>query len=190
MTTASEPPSQPPIPATPRFKIELEFVLALANPDYLQYLGVTTPHLFNPSEDADTANSTASAPHSNANSSSKKDKGSSNSDAACFARYLKYLLDYWRTPAYAQYLTHPAATIRNLELLQNEQFRRDITHPALRERLAEGFAGFAPYVPPLPEQAQDGQSAEGTDQTNGDGNNNAAPNAGGINGVAAVGSAV
>jgi len=183
MTTSSEPPSQPPIPPTPRFQIELEFVLALANPDYLQYLGVTTPHLFNPSEDTDTANAKPSAPHSKSTPSLKAKKDNSNSDAICFARYLKYLLDYWRTPEYAQYLTHPAATIRNLELLQNEQFRRDITHPALRERLAEGFAGFAPYVPPVQEQAQDSEAAEDADQTNGDGNSVA-----GRNGVAAGGS--
>ncbi|KAK5089303.1 Mediator of RNA polymerase II transcription subunit 31 [Exophiala xenobiotica] len=127
--------------ATPRFKIELEFVLALANPQYLQHLGVTMPHLFNPSE-------------------TKKD--SDNPDAACFARYLKYLLDYWRLPEYSQYLTHPAATIRNLELLQNEQFRRDITHPALVEKLVEGFAGFAPYQP-----QQDGVVVNATDRAEG-----------------------
>jgi len=46
-----------------------------------------------------------------------------------------------------------------------EQFRRDITHPALRERLAEGFAGFAPYVAPVQEQARDGEQAEATGET-------------------------
>jgi len=160
MASAAETPSQTPIPATRRFKIELEFVLALANPDYLQYLGVTMPHLFNPSENTNNTKPAAFG--------AKSKKDSDNSDAACFARYLEYLLNYWRKPEYSQYLTHPAATIRNLELLQNEQFRRDITHPALRERLAEGFAGFAPYVPPVPEQQpQDGEPGEGTGEANG-----------------------
>ncbi len=171
MATPPKTPSQPPVPATPRFRLELEFVLALANPDYLQYLGVTMPHLFNPSD-----NASASKPLKQ-----KKDDDDDNSDAACFARYLNYLLDYWRTPEYSQYLTHPAATIRNLELLQNGHFRRDITHPALRERLAEGFAGFAPYAPPVQEPGQDAEPAETTGEANG-----ATTEATGTNGVMAA----
>lgn len=164
MASATATPSQPPVTATPRFKIELEFVLALANPQYLQHLGVTMPHLFNPSEN-------------NNSHKIKSKKDEDNSDAACFARYLKYLLDYWRKPEYSQYLTHPAATIRNLELLQNEQFRRDITHPALVEKLVEGFAGFAPY-----QSQQDGEVANATDRAEGAGNDAAT----GINGTTAA----
>jgi len=158
MASAAAAPSQPPVAATPRFKIELEFVLALANPQYLQHLGVTMPHLFNPSTNTNTI-------------PSKSTKDEDNSDAACFARYLQYLLDYWRTPEYSQYLTHPAATIRNLELLQNEQFRRDITHPALVEKLVEGFAGFAPYQPAAQEQPEQDGAANGTSGADGAGTN-------------------
>ena len=46
-----------------------------------------------------------------------------------FARYLSYLYSYWRTPEYSQYLTYPGATLRNLELLQQEQFRKDLIRP-------------------------------------------------------------
>ncbi|KAK5046716.1 suppressor of hpr1 [Exophiala bonariae] len=105
-----------PAPLSHRFTLELEFVLCLANPQYLQYLAVTYPHLLNqPQHSADPE----------------------NSDAACFARYLKYLYSYWRTPEYVQYLTHPGATLRNLELLQQEQFRKDVIRPDVIMKLYE-----------------------------------------------------
>lgn len=162
MSAVQEVPSEPPVLANPRFELELEFVSSLANPAYLQYLAVTYPNLFNPSETA-----------AKTNSSKKTAKNDDNSDAACFARYVKYLLDYWRTPEYARYLTHPAATIRNLELLQNERFRRDIARPDVIARLTEGFKGVAEYEPLEQSQTQTGDldaSGEGLAQVDANGN--------------------
>lgn len=172
MAAPTTDPSKPPTPATHRFQLELEFVLSLANPAYLQYLGVTMPHLFNPSENTSKMKTT----NSSANSKTMKDDN--NSDSACFARYLKYLYDYWRTPEYSQYLTHPAATLRNLELLQHDQFRRDVTRPDVAQMLAEGFAGYASYQPSTTEEEgqPNGETAE-----NGEG----APQAIGENGKVA-----
>ncbi|KIV79864.1 hypothetical protein PV11_07406 [Exophiala sideris] len=111
--------TRPPAPLSHRFTLELEFVLCLANPHYLQYLAVNYPHLLNK----------PTASHSSIDIE--------ESDAARFARYLNYLYDNWRTPQYAKYLTHPGATLRNLELLQQEQFRRDIIRPDVVAKLLE-----------------------------------------------------
>ena len=109
----------PPTALSHRFTLELEFVLCLSNPQYLQYLAVRFPHLLNKP------------------ATSRSPKDGEDSEAARFARYLKYLHDYWRTPQYAQYLTHPGATLRNLELLQQEQFRKDLIRPDVIARLFE-----------------------------------------------------
>ncbi|KIY01388.1 uncharacterized protein Z520_02940 [Fonsecaea multimorphosa CBS 102226] len=109
----------PPTALSHRFTLELEFVLCLSNPLYLQYLALNFPHLLN--KPATSQNPTEA----------------DNSDAARFARYLKYLYNYWRTPEYAKYLTHPGATLRNLELLQQEQFRKDIIRPDVIAKLFE-----------------------------------------------------
>ncbi|KAJ0123223.1 hypothetical protein N8I77_010280 [Diaporthe amygdali] len=45
-----------------------------------------------------------------------------------FVEYLKYL-QYWSKPPYLKYLTYPGPTLKNLELLQQERFRRDIISP-------------------------------------------------------------
>ena len=108
----------PPTAASPRFILELEFVLSLSNPYYLSHLAVTYPHLLNPP--------------------TTDDSPSSDSDASRFASYLAYLYTYWRTPAYSKYLTHPGAVLRSLELLQQERFRRDIIRPDVIARLLEG----------------------------------------------------
>lgn len=131
-----ESQAEPPTKASPRFEIELDFVSCLANPSYLQYLSVTYPNLFIQQE-----------------TTSATKNSDDNSDATCFVRYLKYLLEYWRKPEYIQYLTHPAATIRNLELLQIEQFRKDIVRPDIIAKLTEGFAGVGEYVPPSADEA-------------------------------------
>ncbi|KAH0844165.1 hypothetical protein AYO21_11520 [Fonsecaea monophora] len=112
-------PGIPPAALSHRFTLELEFVLCLSNPLYLQYLALNFPHLLN-------------KPATSQNASEGDD-----SDAARFARYLKYLYNYWRTPEYAKYLTHPGATLRNLELLQQEQFRKDIIRPDVIAKLFE-----------------------------------------------------
>ena len=107
-------PSSPPTPISARFTLELEFVLCLSHPGYLQHLALAYPHLLNlPATKSSTAQT----------------KEDSDSDAAKFARYLAYLYSYWRTPEYSQYLTYPGATLRNLELLQQEQFRKDLIRP-------------------------------------------------------------
>jgi hypothetical protein len=105
-----------PDPLSPRFTIELEFVLCLSNPQYLQYLAGTYPQLLNLPRNA---------------------AANEDSDAAKFRRYLAYLYNYWRTPEYSKYLTHPGAVLRNLELLQNERFRKDIIRPDVISRLFE-----------------------------------------------------
>ncbi|PKS12086.1 hypothetical protein jhhlp_001382 [Lomentospora prolificans] len=53
-----------------------------------------------------------------------------------FVAYLDYLL-YWSRPPYVKYLTYPGPTLRHLELLQQERFRRDILSPDLVQRLLE-----------------------------------------------------
>ncbi|KIW50035.1 hypothetical protein PV05_11659 [Exophiala xenobiotica] len=116
---ASMDATTPPTPLSHRFTLELEFVLCLANPHYLQYLAVNYPHLLN-------------KPAASHNSSDFED-----SDAARFARYLRYLYGYWRTPQYAKYLTHPGATLRNLELLQQEKFCKDMIRPDVIAKLFE-----------------------------------------------------
>jgi mediator of RNA polymerase II transcription subunit 31 len=112
--------TEPPAPLSARFTLELEFVLCLANPAYLSYLAQNFPHLLNKPADSTLDD---------------------DSDAAKFARYLKYLYEYWKTPQYAQYLTYPGAALRNLELLQQEQFRKDIIRPDVIEKLLVVEAG-------------------------------------------------
>nr|OQO24440.1 hypothetical protein B0A51_10159 [Rachicladosporium sp. CCFEE 5018] len=57
-----------------------------------------------------------------------------------FIAYLKYLL-YFTQPEYLVYLTYPGPTLKNLELLQHEDFRRDLLNPGLIERMVnEGIA--------------------------------------------------
>jgi len=46
-------------------------------------------------------------------------------DQPAFVAYLSYL-QYWTTPEYVKYLTYPGPTIRHLELLQNERFRKEV----------------------------------------------------------------
>ena len=133
--------------------MELEFVTSLANPDYIQYLATTSPHLF-PQE-----------PATSDKSASKKTAADDNSDSACFARYLKYLHDYWRKPEYAQYLSHPAATLRNLELLQNEQFRRDVVRQDVIDALRTGFRGVG-EVTGAQAQSAEGEVAQGAAEEN------------------------
>lgn len=113
---------QPPARNDPRFEMELEFVLSLSNPAYLSHLALTYPHLLTPKSE---------------NSARKQSSESmlSDSEADQFARYLAYLYAYWRTPEYSQYLTHPGATLRALELLQQEAFRRDVIIPGVTQAL-------------------------------------------------------
>ena len=55
-----------------------------------------------------------------------------------FIAYLKYLL-YWTEPQYVRYLSYPGPTLKALELLQQDNFRRDILRPEIVGRLAEGL---------------------------------------------------
>jgi mediator of RNA polymerase II transcription subunit 31 len=118
---APESPPKPAVPqiTNPRFTLELEFVLSLANPHYLSHLATTYPHLLGIS----------SSPSQSAN-----DRASS-SDAQAFAAYLAYLYDYWKRPEYVQFLTHPGATLRALRLLQEESFRHAVIRPQVVEDL-------------------------------------------------------
>ncbi|PVH94654.1 SOH1-domain-containing protein [Periconia macrospinosa] len=51
-----------------------------------------------------------------------------------FVAYLGYL-QYFKEPQYSKYLHHPGPTLRTLELLQNERFRRDVMSPELVNNL-------------------------------------------------------
>ena len=133
----------PPNPSNPRFTLELEFVLSLANPHYLSHLAVTYPHLLGISSSSSTSSS-SSAPLSRSKSTSDPAK---SPDAQAFAAYLAYLYDYWRRPEYVQFLTHPGATLRALRLLQEESFRTAVIRPQVIEALLgdgqEGGEGTA-----------------------------------------------
>lgn len=80
--------------------ILFQFVQALGNPQYLNYLA-SRKFLTNPA----------------------------------FVAYLDYL-QYWTKPPYLKYLTYPTATLKMLELLQQEKFRQDIISPDLANALA------------------------------------------------------
>ncbi|RAL09048.1 mediator of RNA polymerase II transcription subunit 31 [Aspergillus homomorphus CBS 101889] len=148
-----QPP--PPTLTNPRFTLELEFVSSLANPYYLSHLAVTYPNLLGISQStdepdpADTTNPTAS---------------SRDPDATAFAAYLAYLYSYWKTPEYAQFLTHPGATLRALRLLQEENFRRDVIRPDVVEALAGNGVGMSQEVP-----MEEGEKAKGEEQQDGNG---------------------
>ena len=116
----TDSPNKSPKSTSPRFTLELEFVLSLSNPYYLSHLALAYPHLLN-------------KPASTSNKSSTEED-----DATRFASYLKYLYQYWKTPEYSRFLTHPGAVLRNLELLQQDRFRKDIIRPDLIVRLLEG----------------------------------------------------
>lgn len=137
MATATT--SEQPAPVSARFTMELEFVLCLAVPGYLLHLAHSFPHLLVPP---------ATLP---------LNVKPEESDAARFARYLKYLYDYWRKPEYAQYLTHPGTVLRNLELLQQEQFRKDLVNPNMRHQVAYGLE----LVDPPPTQTTNGTAEQG-----------------------------
>ncbi|OAX80728.1 hypothetical protein ACJ72_04933 [Emergomyces africanus] len=125
---AQENPPDPPIPnlENPRFTLELEFVLSLANPHYISHLAVTYPHLLGVS---------ASSASSSSRAAEEASSFTPTSDAQSFAAYLSYLYSYWKRPEYVQFLTHPGATLRALRLLQDESFRQAVIRPQVIEAL-------------------------------------------------------
>lgn len=118
-----------------RFTLELEFVLSLSNPYYLQHLATAYPYLFTSSTTSET-------------------------DASKFAAYLSYLYAYWRTPEYANYLTHPGATLNMLRLLQEERFRAEVGRPDVVAALLGGGS----KVESAGDDAVDGERADGVDE--------------------------
>ena len=60
-----------------------------------------------------------------------------------FVAYLEYLL-YWTKPPYVQYLSYPGPTLKALELLQQEEFRKNILRPEVVSQLAEAFLSGMP----------------------------------------------
>ncbi|KAF2249101.1 mediator of RNA polymerase II transcription subunit 31 [Trematosphaeria pertusa] len=61
-----------------------------------------------------------------------------------FVAYLGYL-QYFKQPKYAKYLHHPGPTLRALELLQQERFRREILSPNLMNYMTiEGLKNAVP----------------------------------------------
>ncbi|TKA77018.1 hypothetical protein B0A55_01954 [Friedmanniomyces simplex] len=57
-------------------------------------------------------------------------------DDPAFIAYLAYL-EYFRSPEYLKFLLYPAPTLRALELLQQEQFRKDAVNPAVIDALSQ-----------------------------------------------------
>ncbi|KAG8631273.1 hypothetical protein KVT40_000413 [Elsinoe batatas] len=57
-------------------------------------------------------------------------------DSPEFVAYLKYL-QYFKEPKYIKYLSYPGSTLKALELLQQEQFRKDILIPETVNRMYE-----------------------------------------------------
>jgi len=98
-----------------RFEIELEFVQCLANPHYLLHLATLT-----------TSNSASVASAASIPLLSHQP----------FIEYLSYL-QYFTQPPYVKYLTYPGPTLKNLELLQNERFRKEVLNPNVVAQLVE-----------------------------------------------------
>lgn len=123
--------NQPPPPSltNPRFTLELEFVLSLANPYYLSHLAISFPNLLGTSTVDEKGDD---------NANEETTSSASGKEARTFQAYLAYLYSYWKTPEYAQFLTHPGATLRALRLLQEDSFRRDIIRPQVIESLLAG----------------------------------------------------
>ncbi|KUL90466.1 hypothetical protein ZTR_00172 [Talaromyces verruculosus] len=123
--------NQPPPPSltNPRFTLELEFVLSLANPYYLSHLAISFPNLLGTSTVDEKGDD---------NANDEAISSASGKEARAFQAYLAYLYSYWKTPEYAQFLTHPGATLRALRLLQEDSFRRDIIRPQVIESLLAG----------------------------------------------------
>ncbi|KAF2503322.1 SOH1-domain-containing protein [Lophium mytilinum] len=57
-------------------------------------------------------------------------------DSPDFVAYLAYLR-YFAEPKYACYLSYPGPTLRALELLQQEKFRKEILQPTVLHRMVE-----------------------------------------------------
>jgi mediator of RNA polymerase II transcription subunit 31 len=53
-----------------------------------------------------------------------------------FVAYLDYL-QYFKEPKYTQYLSYPGSTLRALQLLQQEAFRKEILMPETVARMIE-----------------------------------------------------
>jgi mediator of RNA polymerase II transcription subunit 31 len=117
-TTPRPVPQISPSPSSTRFTLELEFVLSLANPNYLSHLATLT-----------------TVPQKTATTSSTRPIPLLSDPR--FQAYLKYLL-YWTRPEYSQYLTYPGPALRNLRLLQEEAFRAVALRPDVVEALGQG----------------------------------------------------
>ncbi|TKA77019.1 hypothetical protein B0A55_01955 [Friedmanniomyces simplex] len=57
-------------------------------------------------------------------------------DDPAFIAYLAYL-EYFRRPEYLKFLLYPAPTLRALELLQQDHFRKDAVNPAVIDALSQ-----------------------------------------------------
>lgn len=165
-----QPPDQdqqqpPPTLTNPRFTLELEFVSSLANPYYLSHLAVTYPNLLgisrSLSNDDDTSATATTTKDTTTGANDDTADAPADPDAQAFAAYLAYLYAYWKTPEYAQFLTHPGPTLRALRLLQEESFRRDIIRP----QVIEGLAGLGIVNVQEQEQQQQQQEEDNAETT-------------------------
>ncbi|KAF1985311.1 SOH1-domain-containing protein [Aulographum hederae CBS 113979] len=68
-------------------------------------------------------------------------------DDPSFVAYLAYL-QYWTRPEYVVFLDYPGPTLRVLELLQVEQFRKDIIMPAVAGTLDQAWRHAEPAREP------------------------------------------
>lgn len=90
-----------------------------------------------------------------------------------FINYLEYL-NYWREPKYAKHLVYPNC-LHILTLLQNQEFRKQITNPELMNSLMNDMVkkwqgvdeinSIHPEAKDGKELSQDGQSASQSETT-------------------------
>ncbi|KAF2767070.1 SOH1-domain-containing protein [Teratosphaeria nubilosa] len=59
-----------------------------------------------------------------------------------FVEYIKYLR-YWSSPEYIKYLSFPGPALKALDLLQEEQFRKDMINPMVRDQLVADWSQAA-----------------------------------------------
>ena len=117
MTTPPPRPSSPKFGGFTRFEIELEVSFPPPSPSSLQLThfqfvqSLASPFYLNPLASQILLEDPA------------------------FIAYLQYQ-QYWTHPPYLKYLMYPGPTLKHLELLQQERFRREIIDPGVMMALA------------------------------------------------------
>ena len=120
-----------------RFELELEVCNALRYPTQFldtQIIKIPKPRLTSSLQFVQSL----SNPHYLSHLASQKIL-----EDAEFVAYIEYL-QYWKQPQYLRYLSYPGPTLKALELLRVERFRREILSPEVVAALIrEGSAARA-----------------------------------------------